>query len=430
MAKNNNILSTLLSQSLELEPLRQRRSSAVESYELIRTHAHTLYQEMKKRWTCNCSHAHKVRLRLDARSKNHSRKNNSERVSFNLIFCTRNKVGTSWTEQATSICQAAGFNEFDGSDLVAEAGSLPEKKKRPPILKSLFSRKSKAKLSPASVKFAESYASSGQSSRTTLVEDTGPEIEDLCKAFSSLASPPHHGMCIGHLTCETESILAVIVSPPNSGAGEYSNLSSFLSSRREFRISRGDRYGLALTIASSVLQLSPTRWLPESWDKADIQVLLQGERATGIGKGTSLDYSKRLYVEKEFPETEDEETISTGNVFPGLRNPALFRLGIVLIELCLGETLESLRTPEDPLDKEGKSNILTEWATASRLIHDVSREAGNRYGDAVRRCIYCDFDQRSTSFSNAAFRHAVYEGIIVPLHDINEDYNLAFVEDS
>jgi hypothetical protein len=78
---------------------------------------------------------------------------------------------------------------------------------------------------------------------------------------------------------------------------------------------------------------------------------------------------------------------------PGIRNTTLFALGIVLLELCLGQTLESMT------------------------------EAGNRYGDVARRCIYCEFDSRDTNLNNERFREAVYQGVVAPLEDIFNDFD-------
>ena len=405
-------------------------------HDMIRINASMMYQGMTKRWSCKCHDAHRVRLQLDARPRNHSQ-GKGKLMSFNLVFHTRKTIDEGWIEQPTCIFLTEHMppqlqtTSISNQVVQSSLSPLPEKKKSLPMLRSIFAKKSKAKLSSASVNFADASSSTVKGSHTTSIQEDGPEIDDFCEMFSRLSAPFEHGQSIGHFTCETESTFTLSASSLTTGALEYSDLdaftqSAFTHSKRGFHISRGDRYGLALTIASSILQLSSTPWLPEAWDKPDIQVLLEQQNGKAGDEKLPSDYSKRLYVEKSFPVCYDNQASPAANVFPGLRNQALFRLGIVLIELCLGDTLESLRTSEDPLDRDGKSNILTEWATATRLIHDVSREAGNRYGDAVRRCIYCDFDQRSTSLENSAFRQAVYDGIIVPLEDIYEDYNQAF----
>lgn len=67
---------------------------------------------------------------------------------------------------------------------------------------------------------------------------------------------------------------------------------------------------------------------------------------------------------------------------------------------------------------------MTELAIAKRMMLMDSAEAenryGNRYGDAVRRCICCEFDQRDTSLNNERFREAVYRGVIAPLEEISK----------
>lgn len=136
---------------------------------------------------------------------------------------------------------------------------------------------------------------------------------------------------------------------------------------------------------------------------------------------------QNLYIAQPLPSNLGSSTTqdpsSSSRILP---NVPLFYLGLALIELCLNKPLSSLRDPKlDPLDASGLPNALTDWATATRLIDSVLREAGNRYGDAVRRCIYYQFDQRSTDLQNEAFRSAVHEGVIAPLEEVWSDFKTA-----
>jgi hypothetical protein len=99
----------------------------------------------------------------------------------------------------------------------------------------------------------------------------------------------------------------------------------------------------------------------------------------------------------------------------------VFDLGVLLIELCFNKSLEQMQAPED-LDDDGKVNSYTSLATANRLISEVYAEAGVRYGDAVRRCIRCDFDQREETFESDVFRQALYQRVVVPLGDDLRDF--------
>ena len=61
-------------------------------------------------------------------------------------------------------------------------------------------------------------------------------------------------------------------------------------------------------------------------------------------------------------------------------------------------------------------------STATRLLEGVYREAGNRYGDAVRRCVHCDFNQRKTDLGDKGFRQAIYDGAVVSIRDVLVDF--------
>ena len=97
-----------------------------------------------------------------------------------------------------------------------------------------------------------------------------------------------------------------------------------------------------------------------------------------------------------------------------VRNQSMFALGIVLIELWFGETFEDLRETIG-LGPRGKVNAITDFATARRLSEAIYRDAGEWCGDAVRRCIYCDFNQRYSSLDAETLKEAVHRGVVLPL---------------
>ena len=92
-----------------------------------------------------------------------------------------------------------------------------------------------------------------------------------------------------------------------------------------------------------------------------------------------------------------------------IRNSCIYTLGIFLIELYLGQTMQDLQEPEDAIPG-GMLEFLPEFLAAKRLVNVV-------YDEAVRRCIYCDFDQREYDLDNEEFCQAVYEGVVAPLEE-------------
>lgn len=183
-------------------------------------------------------------------------------------------------------------------------------------------------------------------------------------------------------------------------------------------LTRRERLQLALILASTMLQLHTTPWLSERWGKNDILFLRQlgGSRAPLI---------EQPYISKPFRSSRalppPDPTASKSPSVSIIRNKSVFDLGILLIELCFNKSLEQMQASED-LDDDGKVNSYTTLATANRLISDVYAEAGARYGDAVRRCIRCDFDQREETFESDEFRQAVYERVVAPLEDDLRDF--------
>jgi hypothetical protein len=71
-------------------------------------------------------------------------------------------------------------------------------------------------------------------------------------------------------------------------------------------------------------------------------------------------------------------------------------LAILLTELAIRRPFGELITAED-LNKDGTIHPASDLLAANRLVDRVYDEHGQRYGDAVRRCVTCNFDQRNTS---------------------------------
>jgi hypothetical protein len=179
-----------------------------------------------------------------------------------------------------------------------------------------------------------------------------------------------------------------------------------------------ERLQLALILASTMLQLHTTPWLSERWGKSDILFLRQ------LG-GSCAPLIEQPYISKPFRSRKTlPPTSLTTKKSPFrsiIRNKSVFDLGVLLIELCFNKSLEQMQTPDD-LDDDGKVNSYTNLATANRLIPEVYAEAGVKYGDAVRRCVHCDFDQREETFESDEFRQAVYQRVVAPLEDNLRDF--------
>ncbi|KAK5726019.1 hypothetical protein LTR15_004210 [Elasticomyces elasticus] len=169
------------------------------------------------------------------------------------------------------------------------------------------------------------------------------------------------------------------------------------------------RRQIALVVASSVLQLYSTPWLQQRLQRNEIHIL----RASS-GASVDLAFISRSIQVSRSSESDARFTVQMD--LAGVRNEWLYSLGIFLIELCLGQSMADLQKPEDKVPG-GLLECVTEFRAARRLISTVAEEAGTQYGDVVRRCIWCDFDQREYDLDKEGFCKAVYRGVVAPLED-------------
>ena len=167
---------------------------------------------------------------------------------------------------------------------------------------------------------------------------------------------------------------------------------------------RRDRWTLAINIASTVLQACNTPWLRDDWNKCDIFV----DRA---GFGLSVN---GLYLSRDSSSQANLSSYQRELLLSVVQNEVLFTLGLILVEICLGKTLEDMRVSRDP---SAAPTFLTYWGIAKAKMGDVYNEDGALYRDVVQRCVFCKFDTPETSFEDEDFRQAAWNGVVVPLKE-------------
>jgi hypothetical protein len=461
------MLSNLTSQNLELEPLRVPQSQcSAKHLKTIQEHAKNLYDLINQGWTCRCRESHRAHLRLDSRlfETVAEGKLDSSAVNFGVVFSTDDESTGPilWSWQETEIRLFENSEEV-GTHLLpsTEDTLVPREKKMEPQSEStspnlltrasaffkkspVASKEAASKLLRGGVRFdanlpKPSTNKSLTASATKLDLSQLAHIKNLCLTIQDcMKFSICNDYCMGYLSFDGK-LQGLAVYPSFSPKGQKPeqrlsviSLADLLSRQKgsytlhpkaspgTLSLSRADRLELALTISSSILQLHDTPWLrEESLCKNDIQLLTKGDE-----NENNIQAQQYAFVFSSFRSRGRTMDSKATKQFPGIpRNPMLFALSILLIELCLGQPFESFSKPGlDPLDAKGEANVLTEMSTAARLLEDVYQEAGNRYGDAVRRCLHCDFNQRKTSLDDDRFRQAVYEGVVVPIRDVVRDF--------
>ena len=174
--------------------------------------------------------------------------------------------------------------------------------------------------------------------------------------------------------------------------------------------SRKERLKLGVKLASSVMQLHKTQWLSEKWSKQDILFIQE------CSSQSNVPVLENPLVPQTF--TPDSSPCQISAEFRFTRcNRSLYSLGIILIELWFWRSLESFQAENGSKQPNSVTTETEEYSTALRVLDDkLYGDAGDNFGDIVRRCI-TGLDHRETQLESDDFKNEVYGKIIQPLEE-------------
>ncbi|RBR26788.1 uncharacterized protein FIESC28_00369 [Fusarium coffeatum] len=158
------------------------------------------------------------------------------------------------------------------------------------------------------------------------------------------------------------------------------------------------RLQLAVIIATSVVHLYKTPFMN---DLPTARNIILFQRQGVVDYSRAFLKSDRSYLAK----------CSSGVAIP---TPKLLPIGVLLIELIKGQSLESLRTPNEILG--GNLTALSDFITAQRLADEICQASSN-YGSAVRRCLDVGFKAQACAVEDENFQHNFYSGIVALLEE-------------
>jgi hypothetical protein len=194
------------------------------------------------------------------------------------------------------------------------------------------------------------------------------------------------------------------------------NASKDSTGQERIILSRRERLVVAIVLASSLLQLYSTPWLNERWSKRNIFFMRSSSGPIIL---------EQLYISPEpvaasSTAAAPKEAQNVGNTIKSAANESrktILALGIMLLELCFGQTLEEQSFRKKYLGNDGQPNEFTDVATAMQWQDDALGEGGPGFENAIRRCIHCAFGPKSTDLADGEFREAVYSEVVQPLEE-------------
>jgi hypothetical protein len=401
----NHALAQLTKQSLFLEPSRNATKSLYPDFKVLQSYARTIYDTLRSGLRCGCND-HAVKLRLENRSRRLDRNEDLLEVPFRAIFTNTHDIDAT----GATACNLWQCTEADIRYITKVPKQVPPPqaiRANPPLRPSKQVRfiRLQAQQTQSSLTLADQPISS---TRNPTLE----QIHDLCKAVAALQQPQRH-MNIGFLTDDLERRFGIYPLEPPHGHDQQQwtsySLRQVLTKRANVgrTLTQYDKLRVAVDLASSVLQLYKTPWLDEEWSDNDVFFV----HRPGVPLSTLYEHPfvyRKISAPPSVQDTSAERTV--GRV---IRNQTLFTLGILLIELLYGTSIEELQSPRD-VDCKNTPGVV--WCTAERLVdEEIEFQGGPLYLDAVRRCIRCDFNRKESNLDDEAFQQAVFDGVVTPL---------------
>ena len=405
--KANKDLRDITHQNRYLEPIREKKKSRrhIEDLQLIRKHAASLYRVLVTgtAWKCPCRKSHMASLRLESRPQ----KSDTELpithkfYTFRVVFSTNPSSGPTF-QRSPNWHEMELRSQIDSSEM-----SIPKKN---------------ATRAAKGVRFAsDSITCSGALQMSQQLAGIGLTVGTIADICTTLHKAQKTNEVIGYLSDETNrnhkhylcrANTIPFDEPQSKSLGEI--LASSQHASPSFYLLRRERLELAVILASSVLQLDGSSWFESGWSSYDVLFYNKA-------RGASTPCYKDPYLSWKQCSLDGRPSQDHRSLLPkdrSIRSEVLFALGLTLIELCFGATMENLRAAED----EDPSKIIVKLNTAHRLLSLVYGEMGDVYGDVVRRCLLQPFDVRELSLDNEEVQQQVYDGIVAPLTDTLDDF--------
>ena len=172
-----------------------------------------------------------------------------------------------------------------------------------------------------------------------------------------------------------------------------------------------ERVALAKMLAVAVLQYHATPWLQLSWRSEDILFFtIERDTQTKSRPNLAIPYiNTRIQGQRNLPSTQHQSRMA--------RNPMLFSLGVVLLELAHATSLESLKLPCDA----DSGPLHGDFFTARRLAKSKRNAMGAIYNNIVEQLVECVFPC-SGDLTNPELQAVFYKDVICPLDELEQGF--------
>jgi hypothetical protein len=241
-------------------------------------------------------------------------------------------------------------------------------------------------------------------------------VDDLCASIQqSYKSSP----CIGFLFDSKSRLRGVYPLAddrvPRTASCEVVTLNELLDkppvvNGRPAKLSKKERYSLAVILASSALQLNNTPWFPDQFGAKDIQF----HRTSTGPRLIDIDHP---YVTSKLVEISKDALSSPKPRGFHNKNTVLLALAVALLELYFGVSAEKHQEFEHGhAEQPFNPNPWMLCAMAYEWTEVERENLSAAFLSAVTHCLRC-FNDPGASLQDSDFLQAAVEGIVLPLQE-------------
>lgn len=177
-----------------------------------------------------------------------------------------------------------------------------------------------------------------------------------------------------------------------------------------------ERVRLARHLATAVIYYHSTPWLNKAWRSDDVQFFGPHDsllkKAQDVLPYMTTSGRSRNSSMKSQPQSSDYHLF--------IRNPVLFGLGVMFLELAYQAPLRVLQQPVD-LDK-GKTQSFTDYFTAHRLVDDSYRMASKSSKVIINKYLHSDF-------ASHALQEAFHRDVVTGLENLEKVFRELQLDD-
>ncbi|RFN46236.1 hypothetical protein FIE12Z_9515 [Fusarium flagelliforme] len=423
ISKGVSDLESLAKLSIRLEPSR-RKLSRGKLFKILRDLLTSVYRALCSSIICN--HPHEVSLELSPRFIEIGYESEDEKVirdaRFKMVISFEMIEGPAtkrfWDEVNIKIATSVTTTEPQACLPQPQAKHI--KRFSFAFIQSLLSRNSsKSTHRVESVTATMSRPVTDFTFIGTCYQDYKQKQPlNLCLALKNAreARPVCYGHLIDTACADRQFQVCPLGTTVNSDRWSVVTLDDILQGKTELRplVSLAEKVRLALAVASSVLQLSKTPWLPEFLTRKNVHF---------FQRDGSLSY-RYPFLLRNFP-SNPVQPPSTAQGCVYLNNPTLFALGILLLEIILGQSFEQLRSPSDRLIDGDHDGTIRDYIIAHKLLERVAL-ISTAYQAVVQRCIDCT---ETRGLDEDGFRQEVYNDVVMELEAIVDSTNIGMAKE-